>query len=118
MMQQLNQKDPDNYLIAMRILFAPIGQSLASPHVSPSRTKALTDLPRAHSCPGLMLLFFLVVPESPWFHARRGQRDKAMKCLHRLYDGVPDYDFEEGLSFYAFYERLQLTFSFNRDWYH
>jgi SP family general alpha glucoside:H+ symporter-like MFS transporter len=48
MMQQLNQKHPDNYLLAMRILWAPIG---------------------------LMIIFWVFVPESPWFHARRGNKE-------------------------------------------
>lgn len=44
---------------------------------------------------GFMLVCFLVVPESPWFHARRGNKDKAVKCLERLYGNIPDYDIEE-----------------------
>ncbi|KAH7356508.1 general substrate transporter [Rhexocercosporidium sp. MPI-PUGE-AT-0058] len=68
MMQQLNQKHPDNYLLAMRILWAPIGS---------------------------MIIFWIFVPESPWFYARRGNKEKAMKSLGQLYGGVEDYDFEE-----------------------
>lgn len=67
-MQQLNQKHPDNYLLAMRILWAPIGS---------------------------MIIFWIFVPESPWFYARRGDKDKAMRSLRQLYSGVEDYDFEE-----------------------
>lgn len=44
---------------------------------------------------GFMLLCFLVVPESPWFYARHGNKEKAMKALHQLYGGVPGYDYEE-----------------------
>ena len=68
MMQQLNQKHPDNYLLAMRILWAPIG---------------------------LMLPCWIFVPESPWFYARRDNREAAMKSLHRLYGGIKDYNHEE-----------------------
>jgi hypothetical protein len=68
MMQQLNQKHPDNYLLAMRILWAPIG---------------------------LMIVFWALVPESPWFHARHGDKEKALKAMHQLYGGVKGYDFEE-----------------------
>lgn len=68
MMQQLNKKHPDNYLLAMRILWAPIG---------------------------LMIVFWTFIPESPWYHARRGEKEKAMKCLHQLFGGVEGYDFEE-----------------------
>ncbi|KAI5458760.1 hypothetical protein BGZ63DRAFT_432233 [Mariannaea sp. PMI_226] len=68
MMQQLNEKHPDNYLLAMRILWAPVG---------------------------LMIIFWVFVPESPWFHARRGEKEKALKCMKQLYGGVKGYDFEE-----------------------
>lgn len=68
MMQQLNQKHPDNYLLAMRVLWAPIG---------------------------LMILFWVFVPESPWFHARCGNKEKAIKCMRQLYGGIKGYDFEE-----------------------
>lgn len=68
MMQQLNKKHPDNYLLAMRILWAPIG---------------------------LMIVFWTFIPESPWYHARRGEKEKAMKCLRQLFGGVEGYDFEE-----------------------
>lgn len=68
MMQQLNQKHPDNYLLAMRILWAPIG---------------------------LMIVCWTLVPESPWFHARHGNKDKALKAMRQLYGGIPGYDFEE-----------------------
>ncbi|KAH8819233.1 hypothetical protein F5884DRAFT_743652 [Xylogone sp. PMI_703] len=68
MMQQLNQSHPDNYLLAMRILWAPIG---------------------------LMIVFWVFVPESPWFHARRGNKEKAMHAMKQLYGGVKGYDFEE-----------------------
>jgi hypothetical protein len=68
MMQQLNQTHPDDYLLAMRILWAPIG---------------------------LMIIFWAFVPESPWFHARQGNKDKAMKAMKQLYGGVKGYDFEE-----------------------
>lgn len=68
MMQQLNQKHPDNYLLAMRILWAPIT---------------------------FMILCWAFVPESPWFHARRGNKEGAMKSLRQLYGNVEGYDFEE-----------------------
>ena len=68
MMQQLNEKYPDNYLLAMRILWAPIG---------------------------LMIVCWVFVPESPWFHARRGDKRKALKAMRQIYGGVKGYDFEE-----------------------
>jgi SP family general alpha glucoside:H+ symporter-like MFS transporter len=68
MMQQLNEKHPNDYLIAMRVLWAPIGA---------------------------MILFWVIVPESPWFHARRGNKDAAMKSMRQLYGNIEAYDFEE-----------------------
>lgn len=68
MMQQLNRKHPDDYLLAMRILWAPIG---------------------------LMLICWAVVPESPWFHARRGNTEGALKAMRQLYGGVSWYNYEE-----------------------
>lgn len=67
-MQQLNKAHPDNYLIAMRILWAPVG---------------------------LMIVFWVFIPESPWFHARHGNKEKALKAMKQLYGGVNGYDFEE-----------------------
>lgn len=68
MMQQLNQKHPDNYLLAMRVIWAPVG---------------------------LMIIFWMFIPESPWYHARRGNKEKALKCMRQLYGGVKGYDIEE-----------------------
>jgi hypothetical protein len=68
MMQQLNAKHPDEYLPAMRILWAPIG---------------------------LMIVCWIFIPESPWYHARRGNKEGALKSLRQLYGGVEGYDFEE-----------------------
>ncbi|KXS93736.1 hypothetical protein AC578_994 [Pseudocercospora eumusae] len=68
MMQQLNKKHPDNYLVAMRILWAPIA---------------------------FMIVCWAFVPESPWHHARKGEKEKAMKALKKLFGGVEGYDFDE-----------------------
>lgn len=68
MMQQLNKKHADDYLLAMRIIWVPVG---------------------------LMIVFWACVPESPWFHARHGNKEKALKAMKQLYGGVEGYDFEE-----------------------
>ena len=70
-MQQLNKSHPDDYLLAMRVLWAPIG---------------------------LMIIFWAFIPESPWFHARQGNKQLAMKSLKQLYGNVEGYDFEEEYS--------------------
>ncbi|KAM0514528.1 hypothetical protein ACHAPE_006823 [Trichoderma viride] len=68
MMQQLNKKHPDNYLLAMRIIWAPVA---------------------------LMIVCWIFIPESPWFHARHDNKEKAIKSLKQLYGGVEGFDFEE-----------------------
>ena len=68
MMQQLNTKHPDNYLIAMRVIWGPIG---------------------------IMGLCWAWIPESPWYHARRGNEAAALKALKRLYSGVTGMDLQE-----------------------
>ena len=42
----------------------------------------------------VMLFSILILPESPWHHARRGNRESAIKSLRRLYGTVPNYDVE------------------------
>ena len=42
-----------------------------------------------------MIIFWVFVPESPWFHARRGNKEKALKTMRQLYGGIKDFDFEE-----------------------
>ncbi|CEJ81535.1 Putative Glycoside hydrolase family 78 protein [[Torrubiella] hemipterigena] len=71
MMQHLNQTYPDDYILAMRILWAPVG---------------------------LMILCWVFIPESPWFHARHGNKEKAIRAMTQLYGGIPDFDFEEEYS--------------------
>ncbi|UKZ72243.1 uncharacterized protein TrAtP1_013185 [Trichoderma atroviride] len=68
MMQQLNKKHPDNYLLAMRIIWAPVA---------------------------LMIVCWVFIPESPWFHARHDNKERAIKSLKQLYGGVEGFDFEE-----------------------
>ncbi|CAH0004304.1 unnamed protein product [Clonostachys byssicola] len=68
MMQELNRRWPLNYTLPLRILIAPVV---------------------------LMMFFWAFVPESPWHHTRRGNKEKAMKSLRQLYGGVEGYDFEQ-----------------------
>jgi SP family general alpha glucoside:H+ symporter-like MFS transporter len=70
MMQQLNKRYPTDYVLAMRILWAPVG---------------------------MMILFWAFIPESPWYLARRGEREKAIKSMERLYGGIDGFDIEEEL---------------------
>lgn len=42
---------------------------------------------------GFWIFFGLIwLPESPWYYARRGKREKALHSLNRIYKGVPSFD--------------------------
>ena len=43
----------------------------------------------------IMLVAVFILPESPWFYARRGNKEAACKSLTRLYGTVPGYNVEE-----------------------
>jgi SP family general alpha glucoside:H+ symporter-like MFS transporter len=88
MMQQLNKKHPNDYLIAMRVLWAPIGLMILC--WACKSTHQLTTF--SHTDDGQ------VIPESPWFLARKGNKEGAMKALRTLFGNVQGYDFEEEYS--------------------
>ena len=44
---------------------------------------------------GVMAVCIIVIPESPWFYARQGRQEDALKSLRSLNKGVKGYDFEE-----------------------
>ena len=67
MMDILNQKYPQRWLLAVYIEYAMIG---------------------------IMFLCYIFIPETPWYFARRGDREGAMKSMRRLYGNIPDYDYE------------------------
>ncbi|GFZ52130.1 hypothetical protein JCM24511_09903 [Saitozyma sp. JCM 24511] len=68
MLQISNQRYPLRYLLPIYVIWGPIAS---------------------------LLLCFFVLPESPWFHARRDNKEASIKSLRRLYQGIPGYDFEE-----------------------
>jgi len=45
---------------------------------------------------GVLALALPWIPESPLFHARKGNHDKAKKCMLWLYGTAPDYDVVSG----------------------
>lgn len=60
---------------------------------------------------GLMIVCWAFVPETPWHHARRGNKEAAMKSLRQLYGGVEGYNFEEEYNIIALtieHERMAL----------
>lgn len=68
MLQICNQRYPLNYRLPVYIMWGPVGA---------------------------ILLCFLVLPESPWFYARKYNREASIKSLQALYGNVKDYDLEE-----------------------
>lgn len=68
MLQISNQRYPLRYLLPIYVIWGPITS---------------------------LLPCFFVLPESPWFHARRDNKEASIKSLRRLYQGIPGYDFEE-----------------------
>ena len=71
MLQIANQRSPDFYLLPVYVCWG-----LA----------------------GLMLICIIIVPESPWYHARRGNKDKCLKVMRRLYGNIEAFNYEEEYS--------------------
>ena len=44
---------------------------------------------------GIVLFLVMLLPESPWYLARRGNKEAAFKSLKKLYGNVPGFDSEE-----------------------
>lgn len=44
---------------------------------------------------GLMGICFLIVPETPWYYGRRGNKEGCFKAMQRLFGNVEEYDKEE-----------------------
>lgn len=66
-LQVVNKTDPENYLKAIYSEWVPLG---------------------------LWIILLVFMPESPWYYARKGQSEKAVKTLNRIYKGVEGYDAE------------------------
>ena len=84
MMNFVNLHHPYDWLLPIYIEYGMVGTMLICYLVGVS-------LPfcRWYSrCPKL-------IPETPWFFCRRGQKDNALHSMRRLYKDVVDYDYEE-----------------------
>lgn len=44
---------------------------------------------------GLMGICFILIPETPWYHGRRGNKEGCFKSMRRLFGNVDDYNQEE-----------------------
>jgi hypothetical protein len=44
---------------------------------------------------GLMGICFAFIPETPWYHGRRGNKEGCFKSMRRLYGNVDEYNQEE-----------------------
>ena len=68
MIQVVNKKYPFYWQLPVYVLWGPIG---------------------------VVLFLVAILPESPWYLARRGNKEAAFKALRRLYGTVPGFDVEE-----------------------
>lgn len=68
MLQQTNKRYPTNWLLPIYVAWGPMAA---------------------------VIFCLLVVPESPWFYVRHGNRSAALKVMKRLYSGVPGYNEDE-----------------------
>ncbi|KAH6716081.1 general substrate transporter [Leptodontidium sp. MPI-SDFR-AT-0119] len=66
-LQVMSKTDPDNWLTPIYTQFGQVG---------------------------LMLIIYIILPESPAWYVGRGQIDQAKKSLRFMYKGVKDFDFE------------------------
>lgn len=92
MMQVTNARYPLDYRVPIYVLWGPIGS---------------------------LLIIYLVLPESPWYYGRKGDKQGAMKSFKRLYGGVPGFDFDEEYGIIERtiqHERRVLLESKNMDW--
>lgn len=44
---------------------------------------------------GVMGICFCFIPETPWYHGRRGNKEGGLKSMRRLYGGVTGYNQEQ-----------------------
>ena len=47
---------------------------------------------------GAAIIVLLLIPETPRFHAQRGNHEKAKKIMKQIYGNVPNYDLEHEYS--------------------
>ena len=43
----------------------------------------------------LIIVAYAIIPETPWYYARRNEKEKGLKAMRRLYFNVEGYDYEE-----------------------
>ncbi|KAJ0290078.1 hypothetical protein Brms1b_000198 [Colletotrichum noveboracense] len=83
-----------NFWFALGQFFAPVALQVMSQY-APEDWK--TPIYTQWSQIGLMIIIYVLVPESPAWCVTRGKLDAARKSLRWLYRGVEDYDVEQQL---------------------
>lgn len=78
-----------NFWFALGQFFAPVALQVMSTY---AENNWLTPVLTQWSQIGLMLIIYLIVPETPAWAASRGKEERAKKSLRWLYRGVKDYD--------------------------
>lgn len=84
-LNRLNASDPYDFKVA---IYTQVNEN---PRVTKSLLVSCTDL-HQWGMIGVILIIFLLVPESPWWLASKGKTEKASKVLHQCYSGVEGYD--------------------------
>lgn len=80
-----------NFWFALGQFFAPVALQVMSTYAP---NNWLTPVLTQWSQIGLMLIIYLIVPETPAWAASKGKEERAKKSLKWLYRGVKDYDLD------------------------
>ncbi|KAI9147043.1 MFS transporter fmqE [Paramyrothecium foliicola] len=80
-----------SFWFGLGVFFAPVALQI---HSSVDREDWLTPIYTQWSQIGLMLIIYLIVPETPAWCVTRGYEERAKKSLRRLHWELKDYDLE------------------------
>ncbi|WVR08375.1 hypothetical protein IAU60_005430 [Kwoniella sp. DSM 27419] len=87
-----------NFWFSVGGFFAPVALQVMSTYAPDDfRTPIYTQWSQI----GLMLIIYIILPESPMWLASRGAEDKAKKQLKRIYKGVEGFDVDQQYETYA-----------------
>lgn len=106
-----------NFWFGLGNFFAPVALQVMSGYAP---NNWLTPILTQWAQIGLMLIIYLVIPESPAWAASRGKAEKAKKSLQWLHREVPGYDVEHQYRLLAMaveHEKELAAASRNEHWY-